>query len=72
MALSPEDRQEIADIVKETVNGKIDRLSESFSEHKEEMEPIVKGWRTVNNGRNFIVWVGAPLAVIGTIVTFFK
>jgi len=72
MALSHEDRQEIVDIITLTVNGKIDQLNQKFSEHKEEMEPIVKGWRTVNNGRNFIIWVGAPLAVIGAIVTFFK
>lgn len=72
MALSKTDREEIIDIIRLTVNGKIDRLTISLEDHKEEMKPIVDGWRTVSLGRNFILWISATLASIGIIVTFFK
>ena len=72
MALSTEDRKEIVDIITLTVNGKIDRLDRKFTEHQDEMAPIVEGWKTVKNGRNFIVWIGAPLAVMGAMLAFFK
>jgi hypothetical protein len=65
--------------IHKTVNGKIDGLtaqvadlSVRFDSHKEEMDPIIEGWKTVRSGRSFIIWIGAPLAVIGGIMALFK
>ena len=72
MALSQEDKKEIVEIIQTTVNGKIDRLSDKFDVHAKEMAPIRQGWETVQNGRRFIIWIAAPLAAIGALISFFK
>lgn len=44
MALSEQDRLEIAALITTTVNGKIDKLNDKLDKHIETMEPYVQGF----------------------------
>lgn len=70
MALSKQDKQEIKELIVSVVNGKIDRLDAKLQTHLDEMEPIAEGWRTVQAGRKFVIWIAAPLAAIGSVIAF--
>ena len=54
------------------VSDEMEALTQRFDAHELKMEPISEGWDTVKRGRDFIVWIGAPLAVIGGFIAWFK
>lgn len=61
MALSEEDKKEIADIIKATVNGKIDALSRKV----EPITDIFETWSHLKAQAMF--WIGGLLALGGAI-----
>ena len=81
--MNPQELQKLLDGVKDeikfTVNGKIDRLNEKFDKHiaehdklAEKIDPLVDAVRWINSSRKFIIWIGAPVAVIGSTIATLK
>lgn len=64
-------KQAVADQVKISVNGKIDRLADDFKEHKADMQPILDMYRAANTGGKFIVWIATLLTSLAAIYLFF-
>jgi len=58
--------------VKQTVNGKIDRLTRTLDDHIAELKPVSDGWKTIQGVKSGIVWLAGLLLSIGAIVAFFK
>lgn len=65
--------------VKETVNGKINRLDEKLDNYiaadtkwkEEKVEPLIDAHRTIKNVANFLKWIAGVLAAIGLIIKGF-
>jgi hypothetical protein len=79
MALSKLDREEIKDIIKITVNGKIDKIDAKLDKHIEthgeaaaELRTVVEAVRWIGSTRKFVLWIGGLFGSIGTIVALFK
>lgn len=36
------------------------------------LDPVIEGMSTIKNGRSFLVWIGVPLAVIGSLIALFR
>lgn len=69
--MSEETEKNIDETLQLLVN-EIESLKRRFDDHEVQMAPVIEGWKTVQAGRSFIVWIGAPLAVIGGILALFK
>lgn len=54
-------------VVRETVNGKIDALSQDFKKHQVKMQPILDAYTTANSMGNFVVWFAKVVIAIGII-----
>lgn len=62
-------------VVKETVNGKIDKVLEKIDseavlnkEHRDKMEPLYKAYETTNNFGKFVIWLSKIMLAIGIII----
>ncbi len=73
MALSVEDREEITNIVKTTVNGKIDKMNATLDVHIEqhnsvvdEIRVVIEAVQWINSTRKFMVWVGGIAAAVAS------
>ena len=76
--MSPEDREAIVAVIKETVNGKIDRLTDKMDEHNrthetdmkevrahiEETKPIIDAYKGSKVLGEFIKWVAGVGAAL--------
>lgn len=83
--MSEETIEAIKQTIKETVNGKIDKLTISVNEGRDEigklhvrlneqdvsMKPVLETFKTINSGRKFMVWV-APFAIVGSFIAWFR
>lgn len=65
-------REEIVKAVKETVNGKIDRLDQKLTTHMEEVEPYLRAGDALKVGKGFMKWLAGTVIAIGTIVLLIK
>lgn len=81
--MNPQELQTLLDGVKDeikvTVNGKIDNLTKMLDNHiaehdklTEKLDPLVDAVRWINTSRKFVVWIGVPIATIGTMVATIK
>ena len=64
MALSTQDRKEIADIIRHTVNGKIDQLSLRHERLEQRLDPIIDGLKWIEVTRKFVIWVAVPTTAL--------
>lgn len=65
--------------IRKHVNGHIDELHKLLATHIEkhdnfmvEIEPVLKGYRTINNIRSFLVWTTPLVTVFASAWWFFK
>lgn len=86
MALSNEDRQEIANTIKLVVNGNIKRVEEKLDghivrhtelvdKHQElltELKPVVEAVQWINTTKKFVVYIGGMAAAVGGILALIK
>lgn len=85
--ITPEDRASIEEVIKKTVNGKIDRLTELMTIHNdkhekdmcevrghiEEVRPILQAYEGGKTLGNFLKWFGGVVTAGGVIwALFFK
>ena len=80
--LSEIDRKEIIDIIKLTVNGKIDRLHTKVDNHHIEMEafitrldPVIDAMGWLSTTRRAVTWIGGiagSLAAVFTLNNIFQ
>ena len=54
------------------LNDEMKEIRKEFKQHKEEMEPIISGWQTIQGVRSFVVWIAGLLLSFGAITAFFK
>lgn len=76
MSLSKLDRDEITSMIKVTVNGKIDKMSDKLDQHidmhssiQTELTTVVDAIRWINTTRKFILWIGATAAAVASFFT---
>ncbi len=62
--------------IHKTVNAKIDKMSESFDDHKKEMQPILDAYKATNTLGRITIWISKVMlamgVIVGTIIAFFK
>lgn len=68
--MTHDDKEEIKAVIREVVNGKIDKLSQKLDLHMEDMRPVKDALNWVNTTQRFIKWTGVPIIVFG--VWFFN
>lgn len=56
----------------ETQTKAIDKLNETLEEHLKKVEPVVDSLDLFRIGRNFLLWLAAPIVAVGIIVAWFK
>lgn len=78
-------KTELTSTIRVVVNGKINNLQATLDDHIQgelaykqavldhiqTMQPVIEALGTVQSGRKFLLWV-APLAVIGSIITWLR
>ena len=73
--MTPEQLEQIEKTLEKTiervVNGKIDRLKESFDNHVEEVKPIVSAYKGANTLGKFIIWLSKIALAVGIVVGAF-
>jgi len=79
MALSQIDRDEITNMIKLTVNGKIDKMNESLNVHIEqhnsvvdEIRVVIEAVQWINSTRKFMIWVGGTAASLAALFTLWN
>lgn len=79
MALSVEDREEITNIVKTTVNGKIDKMNDKLDVHIEqhnsvvdEIRVVIEAVQWINSTRKFMIWGGGIVAALVSYFAFWN
>jgi hypothetical protein len=72
MALTNEERKEIQEIIKLTVNGKIDRLTNLVETHIVTVAPVVEAVMWINSTRKFLLYFSSIAIAIASFVTLYK
>lgn len=72
MALSTQDRKEIANIIKQTINGKIDNLTIRHDKLEQKLDPLIDGLQWIETTRKFIIWVAVPVTALIALIKGLK
>jgi len=62
----------VAIAIKSNVNGKIDKLSKDFEEHRREMKPILDAYVALTTGKKILIGLSSVIIAVGTVYLAIK